>query len=420
MKKLSLLLTIIFISCTKHEKTAAPEPIDEVIPTRARLMCLAQGPEAKELARAQALAKKLPRKLDGWIVAAREWVKAARRMRDANLYLHADACAEASLAIQPGNLPGLELRALVLMQDHEFEKAKRAVEQILAEDPTRALALGVLADAALELGQIEEARDAVQRRMDLSPDAPTYARASHLYWLHGQTEDAKIAIREALAIGRDENDPHASAQLFVQAAELFWGLGDYDGADAIYLRALDYAATDHAALRGRAKVALSRHQPLRAIEILQRLDQNDPQVAWLLADAYELAGDEAHAKEQQAKVLALAHGDGLLIARFLSTKGIDAEKAVAAIEAEASHRSGIEIEDVRAWAHYRAGRCDAAKRGSEKAIALGTREARLWYHAGAIQLACGDRERGKRLIAEALALNPGFDVTGAREAKELL
>jgi hypothetical protein len=57
---------------------------------------------------------------------------------------------------------------------------------------------------------------------------------------------------------------------------------------------------------------------------------------------------------------------------------------------------------------------------SRRAMRLGTRDARLLYHAGAIAIAAGDPVRGRRQIADALALNPGFDLTGSAEARRLL
>jgi len=82
-------------------------------------------------------------------------------------------------------------------------------------------------------------------------------------------------------------------------------------------------------------------------------------------------------------------------------------------------RDDLYTEDTCAWALYRAGRLDEAEAASRKALALGTPDARLLHHAGAIRLARGDRT-GLALVRRALRLNPGFDLTGAAEAKRLL
>jgi Flp pilus assembly protein TadD len=80
----------------------------------------------------------------------------------------------------------------------------------------------------------------------------------------------------------------------------------------------------------------------------------------------------------------------------------------------------VYIDDAYAWALYRAGHVDEARRMSAQALRLGTRDARLLYHAGAIAIAAGDRAHGRGLVTQALALNPGFDFTGSAEARKLL
>ena len=55
-----------------------------------------------------------------------------------------------------------------------------------------------------------------------------------------------------------------------------------------------------------------------------------------------------------------------------------------------------------------------------RARRLGTPDARIMFHEGAIRLAAGEREQGAGLIKAALAKNPAFDVSGVREAKALL
>ena len=63
---------------------------------------------------------------------------------------------------------------------------------------------------------------------------------------------------------------------------------------------------------------------------------------------------------------------------------------------------------------------DEARKASAQALRLGTRDARLLFHAGAIAFATGEAAEGRKLINEALALNPAFDMSGAAEAHALL
>jgi Flp pilus assembly protein TadD len=83
-------------------------------------------------------------------------------------------------------------------------------------------------------------------------------------------------------------------------------------------------------------------------------------------------------------------------------------------------RPDIYTHEALAWALYRAGRIAEARAAAETSIALGTKDARLLYHAGAIRIAAGDRAGGEKLVREARALNPRFDATGAEEAARLV
>ncbi len=113
-------------------------------------------------------------------------------------------------------------------------------------------------------------------------------------------------------------------------------------------------------------------------------------------------------------------GDGRALSLYLSTHDRDPDEALALAEAESKIRRDLYSEDALAWALYRTGRLREAREASDKALSLGTRDARLYFHAGAIRLAAGERAEGLELLKRTLALNPGFDATGAAEARVLL
>jgi tetratricopeptide (TPR) repeat protein len=368
----------------------------------------------------QRLARQLSGKPDEWTLIGRGWVRKARRSGDAGFYVNADACASAALERAPGDTAALGLRALAQMNTHAFDDARSTAEIILKQDLKDPVALGVLSDALLELGRFEDAAAAVQRMVDLRPDMASYARAAYMRWLQGDTRQAKAFIRSALA-GRDGRDPEPAAWTFVQAATLFWNEGDYDGADAVFAEALRWLPEYPPALVGRARVALSRRQPQTAIALLEKAYRVSPlaDTAWLLADAREMAGDRAGARRGHALVVRDGQHDKLTLASFYATKNRAPEEALRLIDAERRTRGGIYVDDVHAWALFRAGRLREARDIADRAIRMGTPDARLLYHAGAIRLASGDRD-GLALVRRALALNPRFDSTGADEAERLL
>ena len=73
-----------------------------------------------------------------------------------------------------------------------------------------------------------------------------------------------------------------------------------------------------------------------------------------------------------------------------------------------------------AWALYRAGQVAEAHKYSQAALRLGTRDPLLHYHAGMIALAKGEKAEGRRLLQEALTINPHFSALRVKEIQEAL
>jgi Flp pilus assembly protein TadD len=170
-------------------------------------------------------------------------------------------------------------------------------------------------------------------------------------------------------------------------------------------------------------VAIARGDGDAAVSYLSKAYRLRPQAetAWLLGDAHEMRGDGASAREAFRRVVSDGRrGDRLTLALFYATKDRDRDEAVRLSEEERRHRGGVYVDDACAWALHRAGRPAEARAASDRALRLGTPDARLFYHAGAIRLAAGETSSGRALVARALALNPAFDRTGAAEARRLL
>jgi len=265
--------------------------------------------------------------------------------------------------------------------------------------------------------------------VDLKPSLPSYARAAHLRWLQGDSSSAKRIYRSAID-ARDPRDPEPYAWVLVQAAMMFWFEGDIDGADKGFDRALEALAEDPAALVGKAKVALAKGDAKGAVGFVEKAFAKSPlcETAWLLGDAKKAAGDEKGAEAAYAEVV--KHGrasDKRTLSLFFATKQRDLDEAVTLARAEAKVRKEIHTLDALAWALYRKGALEEARKTMEEARALGTKEPTLMFHEGAIRLAVAVKEKNDKakqeadkLLRDALKANPHFDVDGAVEAKKLL
>jgi tetratricopeptide (TPR) repeat protein len=372
------------------------------------------------LARVQRLEKQ-PDHAETLALLGAAWIRKARASGDPGFYVNADACATLMLDANPEDRLGIELQALVRLNDHRFSEAAAIARHALTLEPESIPALGTLSDALLEMGEHDDAIKAADKMANLKPALPSYSRVSYLQWLRGDTKRALETVRLAIDAGRDPREPEPRCFELVQAALMFWHQGDYGGADAGFVTALGELADYPPALVGRGRVAIAKQQYQLAIEMLEKAYAQTPLVetAWLLGDAYAGAGDNAKADANYARVVKEGRlSDHRTLALFYATKNRDIPEALELAEKELKVRPGIYTRDAYAWALYRAGKLDEAKAQIDKATALGTKDARLWYHAGAIALAKGDA-KGRALVHKALELNPGFDFTGAAEARKL-
>jgi tetratricopeptide (TPR) repeat protein len=86
------------------------------------------------------------------------------------------------------------------------------------------------------------------------------------------------------------------------------------------------------------------------------------------------------------------------------------DKALEAARRERALRSDIYTCDTLAWCLFKSGRIEEARTAIKEAMRLGTRDAQIFYHAGMIYAALGDRPNAARYLSLALEINPSFDL----------
>ena len=303
-----------------------------------------------------------------WISLGRAWSRKARESGDPGYWLSVSACSRLARAAgsqageaapgEAGRREADRLDALVLLQEHRFHAAREAAERLLALDHDDGEALGLLADASLELGDLESAMDATQRMVDLRPGLASYGRSAWLAWLQGDAPGTHELYRLALGAGDSVRDPEAMAWIAVQDALAWWQHGQLVEASQSVTIALDLMPDHAPALVMAARIALSSGDASKAIALAEQALHSSPlaSTAWLLADARRAIGDEVAALEAEDRVMALARADRRTLAAFLANRDRDSSQALALIEDELTERGGPETEDVHAWALYRVGR----------------------------------------------------------------
>jgi tetratricopeptide (TPR) repeat protein len=400
---------------------------DRLAPGAARALAFADPRDAETVdhmiraqqKRAQAIATNT----DQLILLGRFWIRKARETVQPRYYLNARAAADLVFEREPENRLAKNLVATTLLNEHRFADAATLARSVLARDAEDLEALGVLADALIDLGRYAEAMSFVDRQNDLKPGLPGYARAAHLKWLRGDADVAVEAYRLAIRSGNDPTHPEPRCWALTQAAQVFFLRGDYSGADAGYAAALKDCKNYVPALIGSGRAAVALGDPARAVRSLDvafKL-QRTPETAWRLGDARMAAGDRDGAERAYAEVMSTpADEDPRTVAQFLATRDKDPERAVRLARAELERRPGIYTSDALAWALHRAGKTAEARAHATAALRLGTPDPTLLFHAGAIEIASGNAHKGHALVERALALSPRFDPTEAEAARRLL
>jgi tetratricopeptide (TPR) repeat protein len=419
----ALALFIGLAACSHGERTT--RPTEPPVSGRSQALTVPEPKTAvdQQIARLAASARREPRKVAYWVALGQAWIRKARESADPGYYVNANDCAMAAVEVAPQSPLALDLRALVRMSEHRFAEAQAIADAVLHDHPDDAMALGTRSDAALERGDFRTAALAAEDMLALKPNLPSYTRASYLHFLQGDVAPAREAIRLALDAAQDDRDREPRAWTLVQAALLFFHEGDYTGAEYGLDQALALVPDYPPALVAKARLRMGVGDPARAIPLLERAEAQSPLVetAILLGDARTLAGDSSGAEQAYARVERQGQrGDPRTLAYFLAREGRDPARALVLVEDELRGRGDTYTRDVHALALLAAGRVSEARAEIDRATALGTRDARLYYHAGLVRLAQGQQQSGRRLIRRALELDPRWDAVEATHARTLL
>jgi tetratricopeptide (TPR) repeat protein len=101
-----------------------------------------------------------------------------------------------------------------------------------------------------------------------------------------------------------------------------------------------------------------------------------------------------------------AASDPRTLSLYLATRRTQPQDALQLAEAELRSRADIFTLDAHAWALAANGRIDEALTVVTRAVAAGTRDARLFLHAGVIHAAAGRTRDAARWLRAAAELRP--------------
>jgi tetratricopeptide (TPR) repeat protein len=373
----------------------------------------------------------------GDFVSAEKWgeseVDLARATGDVTAYLRADAAFDKALLIYPDMAAARAFKGSVLVSLHKFTDAGDLARSTLAETPDDPTALATLGDASLELGDVAGARSAFERLTSAAPSAAADARLSHLAFITGDTA-AAIRLARAAVVASDEEEATGERAAFYryQLAETLIATGDRTGAEAAYRDALASDPSSFLAHAGLAHALTAAGDLDGAIRELSAAIAIVPLPDSLArrGDLYAVRagpGDAARAKKDYDLVAfeASLAGEAAYVydrtlVLYLANHGAEADRAVSLAQAELTVRKDAYGYDALAWAQLAAGRAADAEATMASALAFGTKDAKLEYHAGMIALALGQTDRARTSLQAAIALDPGFDPLQASRARQAL
>jgi tetratricopeptide (TPR) repeat protein len=160
----------------------------------------------------------------------------------------------------------------------------------------------------------------------------------------------------------------------------------------------------------------------KAVEVLPQ-----PDALAALGDLYRLSGRADKADTEYGTVEVIATLAKLnqqiynrLLALFYADHDIHVDEALQLAETELQVRKDVFGYDAYAWALFKSGRFREARLASDQALAQGTQDAKVLYHAGLISKALGDAGRARDELHRALALSPRFDPLQAPRAHAAL
>jgi len=371
--------------------------------------------------------KQNPQNSDGWTSLGDAYLQKGRETLDFAYYDRAQTAFEKALELRSTNVPAMIGMAAVTGSRHEFEQSIDWAAKATKLDPGNAAALGVLGDAALEMGDYEKAYHHYQKMIDARPDLASYSRGAHLLYLSGDVRKALWLMEKAVAAGAPyaENTAWCQAQL----ALMLWGTGALEAAEQTLVKALEQTPQNQHLLVAMGKVRASKRDYPAAIDAYKKAVAIAPQheAVRALGELYRLTGQEEQAQQQFAlleRIHAMnkAHGvrGDMQMVRFYADHDIHLDEAVKLAEEEFALRPNVFAADTLAWTYYKAGRYDDAKKTIAKALRHRTPDANILFHAGMIYAKTGDREAAKKHLYQALSLNPNFDPVHAPIAAEAL
>ena len=334
-----------------------------------------------------------PNRYEGHNDLAMALAKRARETANPDFYAQADAALRESRRIAPGNIEADRIEVWLLLGRHEFATALERARALNKRVPDDLMSYGMVVDAAVETGKYAEAEEAAQWMLNMRPGTvPGLTRAAYLRELFGDTDGALELMRMA-ADQMQARETEERAWILTQISHLELVAGRVDRAQQAAEGALRLFPNYHYGLAALAAVFERKGDHVREAALLDERYKVAPHpenlFAWAtaLGRAGQTAERDAKLKEfeQQARrEMNSADNANRELALYYADYAGRADEAVRVMEGELARRRDLNTVDTYAWALYKAGRLQEARRAMTDALAVGTVDPGIRRHAAEI------------------------------------
>jgi tetratricopeptide (TPR) repeat protein len=370
----------------------------------------------------QRVLQKQPNRYQAYNDLALALIRRARETRDNSYLQQAEAAIEDSLRIQPANFEGGQAHVALLLAEHKYRPALEEARTLNHRMPDAVITWGYLADAEAALGDYEQAEESAQWMMNLRPgNLPAYLAGAALRQDWGDFDGALDFLSKALQ-QTPPLETEETAWILTRMAQLHRMEGQLGAADSLLDQALKTFPDYYVPLEELAEARLAEHRYPEAVALMEKRNRSFPSAFshLLAARALEQAGRPADAAamyaefEREARAqIALPDNANIRLIGYYADHAHEPQEALRIAHLEIERRHDVWTLDAYAWALYANGQYTEAGQQIEKALAIGTRDAVLFYHAGKIDSASGKKADAARYFQQSLELNPTSEASEA-------
>lgn len=306
------------------------------------------------------------------------------------------------------------LKTSVLLSLHHFAEAKELAQSISNTTIAASAVYGMLCDANVELGQYEEAVQAVDNMMRLRPGLEAYSRVSYLREIHGDMDGALEAMKLAVQAGMPGTND--AAWVRTTLGNLYLHSGRMQEAEAQYQMARSERINYPFALAGLAMLRRSEKNYNEARQLLDTAFAMIPEVSFV-EKRVSIERDAGNSKAADSLMVLIEqmlnedesaghinHSERALVYSRYNYKVQDALRHA---EIEIQQRpDNITAQYAMGYALFRNARYNEARSYMAKALHNNSSDAEMVACAAMIEQSLGNTAEFQRLRERALSLNP--------------